>query len=148
MQLGIEWLTLGVHRLHLKLAQYVEEVLQSQLDPFAQGGVLLVSRLERRQAAFKIVHHRQQLADKALEGKLVGVLDIALGASTQVLHLGLGAQYGVPGLSQFALQLFAGRHRFTAFTLLRGALFLTGVSGALIRSSFGTLFLAQSGVFW
>ncbi|MCY1452480.1 hypothetical protein D9M71_694030 [compost metagenome] len=108
------------------------EHLQGQLDAFAHRLDRLVVRAGHLQRALQGVDHRQQVAGELLQGELVRLLHVLLGAATDVLQLGGDAQVLVLGRGELLFQLqhagvqILGGSDFRLFAVLRvqGLLFV------------------------
>ena len=102
--LGVERLAVRVDWLEVVALEGVVEHLQSQLDAFAHRLDGLVVSTGQLQATLKAVDHRQQVASELLQGELVGLLDVLLGTTTDVLQLGSSAQGLILGGGQLLLE--------------------------------------------
>ncbi|MNH19878.1 hypothetical protein D3C79_796260 [compost metagenome] len=105
MVLRVERLAVRVDGFEVVALEGVLEHLQGQLDAFADLLDVLIVGTGVRQGQLQAVDHRQQVARELLQGELVGLLDILLGTTAHVLHVGNGAQRLVLGCGQLFLEL-------------------------------------------
>ncbi|MNH02021.1 hypothetical protein D3C79_612490 [compost metagenome] len=103
--LGVERFAMRVDRLEVVALEGVVEHLQGQLDAFTHRLDGLVVGIGQFQAALQAVDDRQQVASELLQGELVGLLDVLLGATTHVLQVGYSAQGLILGGGQLLLEL-------------------------------------------
>ncbi len=112
--LGIERFAVRVDSFEIEALEGVLEHLQGQLDAFAHRTNAFVVRAGQFQATLQAVDDRQKVARELLQGELVGLFHVLLGAAAHVLQVCRGTQSLILGGSDLLFEQLYARDQILA----------------------------------